>query len=124
MIASVIVVVLVLQLRLALVEVIEQRRLGVDSFVSVVDNAAAKFGVNSGAGFRPRFGKLNLRFKFGLNFGLTLGVHYADHALVCHSRRPFEPDPRQNWSMTSTAMRVNTCCCNSRTEGTLPPTRP
>src|SRR5271167_2929618 len=35
-----------------------------------------------------------------------------------------QPDRHGNWFQTATAMRDKTCCCNSRIDGTLPPTRP
>ena len=102
---------LVLQLGLALVQVKEHRRLGVDRFVCVVVNIGAGFGLAS---------DLTSDYHCGFNFGSTTVITFSFAIFVVL----FGPDPRLNWSQTATAMRDNTCSCSSRTEGTLPPPRP
>ena len=101
---------LVLQLRFALVQVIEHRRLGVDDFVSV-----AHFGTNS---------ILASNSTSDLTFGIHFVIHYADHAFVCHFRCPLQTSS----SLELVSDRHGHACqhllLQLSTEGTLPPTRP
>ena len=91
---------LVLQLRLAIEQVKEDRRAGMDFFVSVGIYFGIEFGV--GCGFRFGVGfDFNFGFKFGFNFQLIFLIHFADHALVCHFPCPLTTRSTWNWFQTA-----------------------